>query len=135
MIEKPLPLPTTDSEPYWRGALHDELLLQKCVTCSNYRFFPRHLCPFCGSVDFEWQAAAGTGTVYAVTVVHRAPSKSFIADCPYVVALIELDEGPRMMSNVVGSPPEAVKIGQRVHVVFDHIADDVALPKFQLENN
>jgi uncharacterized OB-fold protein len=72
------------------------------------------------------------GTVHAMTIVHRAPSKAFIDDIPYVVALIELDEGPRMMANVVDSPPEKASIGRRVEVFFDHVTEDVALPKFRL---
>jgi uncharacterized OB-fold protein len=128
---KPLPSPTPDSEPYWEGCREGELRLRRCSDCARFRFYPRAICPFCGADRYEWVVASGRGVVHAVTVVHRGPTKAFAPDCPYAVALIELAEGPRMMSNVIGCAPDEVAIGMPVEVVFDRVTDEIALPKFR----
>src|SRR5205814_4069294 len=97
-------------------------------------FYPRSICPACMSDRIAWIESTGRGTVYSYTIVHRAPAQ-FAEDVPYVVALIDLAEGVRMMSNVVGSPPAAVHIGAPVEVVFDDVTPEVTLPKFRLIEN
>jgi len=129
--EGPLPKPDQDSEPYWEGTRRHELLLQQCSACRRFRFYPRSLCPFCFSDAFNWRAAAGRGSVYSFTVVHRAPFPSFRDKIPYVLALIELEEGVRMMSNVVDCDPAQVRIGMPVVVVFDAVTEEITLPKFR----
>lgn len=129
--EKPLPNLAGDSLPYWEGCKEGKLLLQRCVRCKRFRFYPRWLCPHCSSADVEWVQASGRGVVHAVTVVHRAPSKAFAKDCPYVIALVELEEGVRMMSNVTDCPSESVVIGMPVQVYFDPVTPEVTLPKFR----
>ncbi|MSO38472.1 MAG: hypothetical protein EXQ69_09545 [Acidimicrobiia bacterium] len=106
-------------------------MLQRCAQCARLRFYPRALCPYCYSHEASWQPVAGKGFVYAATVVHRPPSPAFAADVPYVVAIIELDEGPRMMSNVVGCTPESVVVGMLVEVVFDVVSPEITLPRFR----
>ena len=124
-----LPRPDADSRPFWKAAAEGRLLVQYCSSCGTPRFYPRLLCPSCHSDEHRWEQAAGTGTVYTFSVVRRAPSPAFAADVPYVVALIDLDEGVRMMANVVADPAE-VAIGDRVRVRFRPGTDDVAVPEF-----
>ncbi len=131
IYDKPLPVPSGDSLSYWEGCREGKLLLQRCNQCKRFRFYPRFLCPYCSSSAFEWVPASGNGVVHAVTVVFRAPSKAFAQDCPYVIALVELEEGVRMMSNVTDCAPEAVVIGMPVQVYFDPVTPEIALPKFR----
>jgi uncharacterized OB-fold protein len=127
---KPLPLPDGDTAPYWEAARAARLLIQRCDSCRQHIFYPRSVCPHCMSDEIQWVAAAGTGTVYSYTVVHRSPD-SFKQDVPYVVALIDLDEGVRMMSNIVGGAGP-LTIGARVEVFFDAVTAEITLPKFRL---
>jgi uncharacterized OB-fold protein len=130
--EGPLPRPDKDSKPYWDGARQHELLLQQCSECEKFRFYPRSVCPYCFSDRFEWRASKGRGSVYSFTVIHRAPSPAFRDKVPYVLALIELEEGVRMMSNVIECDPAAVRIGRAVEVVFEDLTEEITLPKFRL---
>ena len=97
----PLPLPqpvvNADSLPYWNAAREGRLVIRKCRSCNTLHFMPRHLCPSCWSDDLEWIDSKGTGSVHSFTVVRRAPMAAFAPRAPYVVALIDLDEGPRMV--------------------------------------
>ncbi len=128
---RPLPVPDGDTKPYWDAAKEHRLVIQRCQDCQHAIFYPRSICPQCMSDRVAWIGATGKGTVYSYTVVHRAPAQ-FADDAPYVVALIDLAEGVRMMSNVVGSPPSSVRIGAAVEVVFDDVTSDISLPKFRL---
>jgi uncharacterized OB-fold protein len=128
---RPLPVPDGDTKPYWDAAKEHRLLIQRCQDCEQAIFYPRSLCPHCMSDRIDWIEATGKGRVYSYTVVHQSPP-AFADSVPYVVALIDLDEGVRLMSNVVGSPPAAVKIGARVEVEFDDVTPEISLPKFHL---
>ena len=128
--EKPLPHPTPLTEPFWDGVREHKLLVQKCDGCAALRQIPKPWCPDCLSQDFTWTQLSGNGQVYSYTVMHRAPATSFQLDLPYVVALVELDEGVRMISNMVGCAPDQVRIGMPVKVVFEDIEDRAALFKF-----
>lgn len=128
---KPIPNPDLDSKPFWEAAREHRFVLQHCQGCGRYQHYPRILCTHCASTDLEWREASGKGTVYSVTVVYRAPSPAFQEEVPYAIALIDLAEGPRMMSNIVDIDPEAVAIGMPVEVVFDDITEYVSLPKFR----
>jgi uncharacterized OB-fold protein len=127
--EKPLPPITPDTAPFWAGCRAGTLLYQHCRRCDRVQFYPRAICTRCGGTSLEWRRSAGTGTVYAVTVVYRPPSSAFKADVPYAIALIDLDEGFRMMANVFSGDPEAVAIGDRVRVTFERRGDQ-AVPQF-----
>lgn len=129
-VRRPLPRPTLDSEPYWRAARNRELHLQRCRACGSYRFYPSSVCWDCLSPEFDWLRVSGRGTVYSHTTVHRPPSDAFAADVPYVIALIALEEGPCLMSNVVECPPEAVRIGMPVKVAFRPMSPEITLPVF-----
>lgn len=130
-VKKPLPTPTSESLPYWEGCRNNQLLIQCCPDCGKFRFYPRAFCPECHSEKSEWVPVSGRGTVFAFTIGHRAPSAAFAPDAPYTVAIIELDEGVRMMSNLVGCPPESVTIGLPVQVFFEVASPEISLPKFR----
>jgi uncharacterized OB-fold protein len=129
--QKPLPVPDGDTRPYWDAAKRHELTIQRCTECGRHIFYPRSICPYCISSAIEWVHTSGRGTIYSYTVVHRAPAQ-FVGDVPYVVALIDLEEGVRMMSNIPGALPPDVHIGANVEVMFDDVTAEITLPKFRL---
>ena len=103
----PLPGPdiNADARTYWAAAAEERLVVQCCDECGIYRFYPRPLCPDCASDQATWTEVSGQGSVHTFTIVHRAPNKEFQAITPYVIALIDLDEGPRMMANIWATTP------------------------------
>jgi uncharacterized OB-fold protein len=131
---KALPQPTPISAPYWQAAREGRLVVQRCEACGHLQLYPRSLCTRCSGERLGWREASGRGRVKSFTVIRRAVSAAYEADVPYVVALIALDEGPTLMSNVVGCPPEAVRIGAAVRVRFDAWAPEVTVPVFTLES-
>lgn len=130
-VEKTLPVPTEETRPYWEGCCAHELRIQQCGACGHFQFYPRLYCTACMSEQVAWVRASGRGRVVSFTVVYRPVTAAFAADVPYVVALIRLDEGPQLMSNVVGCEPERVTIGMAVTVTFEDWSEDVSVPKFQ----
>lgn len=128
---KPLPFISEETRPFWDALHRHELRIPRCRQCRKYFFYPRSFCPFCLSDEIEWIKVSGKGKVYSYTVSYRAPSTGFAADVPYVFAIIELEEGVRLTSNVVGCLPEDVRIDMAVEVVFDDVTPEVTLAKFQ----
>lgn len=128
---KPLPRIDEESRPWWEALARRELYVQRCRACGTTRLPPRALCPACLSSDTEWVRASGAGTVYSFTVTHQNQAPGFREELPYVLAVVELAEGPRMMTNVVGCAPDDVRIGMAVEVVFDDVAPGVTLPRFR----
>ena len=126
---KPLPKPTATSRPFWDAAKRHELTLQRCGGCNSFIYYPRDRCPHCLSDQLRWHPVSGRGKVHSYTVVRRASTRSF-ADKPYVLAIVELDEGPRMTTNVE-APPESIKVGLPVTVWFDDVTPDRTLVKFK----
>ena len=133
MNEKPGPRPDRDSEFYWEAARRHTLMLQQCDECGRFRFYPRAVCPFCLSDKLQWKEVNGRGVVYSFTIIYRPPSPAFRDDVPYVLALIDLPEGVRMMSNIIGCSPDDVYIGMPVVVTFEDVSDEITLPKFRPE--
>jgi uncharacterized OB-fold protein len=129
-MTRTLPPVTELTEPYWEGCKAGELRLQRCTDCNRHQFYPRTVCSHCNSRQLDWVVAGGGGQVASFTVVRRAISKAYTA--PYVVALVDLDEGVRMMSNVVGVDPEMVTVGDRVTVDFEAWSEALSLPVFRL---
>ena len=125
-IEPPV---TTTSEPFWDATRQRRLLVQWCIDCGRPIFFPRDVCPRCLGTDLEWRSSPGTGSVYTFTVEHNAQTAGLAA--PYAIALIDLDEGIRMMTNVVGCPPEEIYVGMRVTVTWEALSDGRNLPQFE----
>ncbi len=128
---KHLPRPTPETEAWWEGCRKHELLLQRCVDCSEFQFYPRIVCTTCSGDKLEWVKAGGQGTILTFTIVRRPVSEAYAADVPYVVALIKLDEGPTMMSNVVQCDPETLQIGDPVQVVFEDWSKEISIPQFR----
>jgi uncharacterized OB-fold protein len=132
MLDRPLPRIDADNAPYWEGARKNELRLQRCSDCGTLRFYPRHHCPDCWSSSTEWVVASGRGRVHSWAGVHRAPFQAFRDDVPYVVALVDLDEGVRVFSRIEGERAAEVAIGAPVEVRFSRVTDDITLPTFSL---
>jgi uncharacterized OB-fold protein len=129
---KPLPVVDADTRPFWEGARARKLMVQRCGACRKYVFYPRALCPHCHSARLDWTEASGKGTIYSFTIARRPAGAAFQNDVPYVIALIDLEEGVRMMSNIITDDVDSVRIGQRVRVVFEDVGPEIALPKFQV---
>lgn len=134
-ISKPLPAITTEAKPFWDAAAQQKLLIQRCQDCNAWVWTPRPSCNECGSEKVQWTQMNGKGEVYSFTVIRqvvgRAASKAFEPDIPYVIAWVDLDEGPRLITNIIGCPVEDVKLGMKVTVQFDQAAEKVWLPKFR----
>jgi uncharacterized OB-fold protein len=128
---KLLPEPTPVSRPFWEAARKRVLSLQRCGKCADYIFYPRSLCPHCGGAELAWIEASGRGTVYSFTIARRPTMIGFQDEVPYVIAIVELDEGPRMTTNIVGCDPESVRIDMRVEAVFEDESDEITLVKFR----
>jgi uncharacterized OB-fold protein len=130
-VSRPLPNPDALTRPYWEGAKKRELVLPRCDSCDRWHFYPRSVCPHCGSNAIAWQRTSGRGVIYSATHVHRAPSSAFEQDVPYVVAIVALEEGPHLMSTIIDCNPSEAAIGAPVIVDFID-EDDMALPAFRL---
>lgn len=129
---KPLPAPDADSQAYWQGLRQGKLLLQHCADCHHVQFYQQAICRACGGERLEHRAASGRGTLHSFSVVHRAPGPAFKQDCPYAVLLVELEEGPRMISSLVGGDPMALQFDQPVELVCESVNEQVTLPRFRL---
>ncbi|MEM7326788.1 MAG: Zn-ribbon domain-containing OB-fold protein [Actinomycetota bacterium] len=125
------PRPNEDSKPFWDASGEGRFTLQRCSACETVVWWPRAICPICSSFDLEWFDAAGTGSVYSYTVVHRSIGR-WNGATPYVVAYVELDEGPRVMTNIVDCDPADVAIGSTVRVVWHDTGEGTALPRFTI---
>ncbi len=123
-----LPRPTALTQPYWDGCRDGALRLQRCRDCERFQFYPRFICRHCQSRNLEWRDASGRGEVASYTVVRRAISPAYQA--PYVVALVDLVEGVRMMAALVDVPPDELQVGMAVEVRFETWADTIMLPVF-----
>lgn len=134
MVEynKPVPVPQPESDRYWAGLRMHELWLRRCLDCDQAYFYPRDICPTCFSRRTDWIRASGKGSLYTYAIVHRAPHPGLADDVPYITALVELDEGVLVPTNIVGVDPEPnnVTIGMPVEVVFEKISEEITLPKF-----
>ena len=131
--DKPIPVPQPESDYYWKKAQQGELWLRRCDDCEIAYFYPRDICPHCFSRNTSWVQSSGKGTLHAFAIVHRAPHPAFKADAPYVTALVELDEGVRIPTNLVEVEPEPaqIRVGMAVEAVFEQITDEITLPKFR----
>jgi hypothetical protein len=134
--QKPLPAPQGESQTYWDRTRKHELWLRRCNACAKAYFYPRDISPCCFSRDTEWFQASGRATLHTFTIVHRSPDPGFQADAPFVTAIVELEDGPIMATNIVGlsdePSPDDLAIGMALEVVFDDVTDEITLPKFKL---
>jgi uncharacterized OB-fold protein len=124
----PLPQPTQLSQPHWDGCREGSLKVQQCRQCDTCVFIPQPRCTHCQSADLIWIDCTGRGKIYSYTIVHRAPRPQF--ETPYVVAIIELDEGWHMLSNVIDCAVEDVEVDMPVRVEFRKMTDEITLPYF-----
>ena len=127
---KPEPVPTPETQPFWDGCAAGELRFQRCLDCGKPYFYPRPVCPECSSTNVEWFTASGDATLYSYVINHR-PAPGFAEDAPYAIAVVQLAEGPRMMTNLVGVPntPEDLVLDMPLRVTFER-RGDVSLPLF-----
>ena len=126
----PLPEPSIETQPFWDAVQQRKLVMPKCASCGAVTFPPTVACPQCSGKEFTWTEMSGRGTVYSFTVYHRLYHPAFKEKVPYVVAVIALDEGPRIISNVIGIPPDDVRCELPVQVTYDEVRDGYLIPKF-----
>jgi hypothetical protein len=133
MASKMVPVPTPETKPYWDGCAAGELRIQRCTDCGKPYFYPRPICPSCGSTSVEWFTASGKATLYSYIINYRA-APGFEEEAPYAIAVVQLAEGPRMMTSLVGVPntPEALVLDMALRVTFQQ-RGDVSLPVFTPE--
>ena len=125
---KPVPTPNADTKPFWDACNEERLIVQTCQSCGHKQFYPRALCVKCEGRDLVWREAVPNGTGHTFTIAHRAPTPAFKEDAPYLLALIDLDDGFRMMMNIVNTPHDAISIGMPVRITFEE-RDGQKLPQ------
>ena len=130
---RPAPIPDFESAPFWSASLEDRLVVQHCTSCDHNQLYGRSRCANCHADTLEWIDVSGLGTIYSRTLIRQNPTRSFRHLLPLPVVLVDLDEGPRLMTNVVGCDPDDVVIGARVRVRFEQVSDQAALPLFELD--
>ena len=128
---KPLPTMSGETKPYWDNCRRGRLLIQKCDSCGEYQFYPRGICANCWSNDIQWITSSGKGTVWTFTVTYQNGTPGFAEDVPYVLALVELEEGVRMFTNIVECDPRSVTIGMPVEVTFIQATNQISVQYFK----
>jgi uncharacterized OB-fold protein len=130
---KPLPRPINPelTRPFWEAARRHELVMPRCTTCDHVFFYPRSECPRCFSTTLEWVPVSGRGRLHSFTIVYQPANAAFKAEAPHVYAVVQLDEGPRLVSNVVECDPEAVRVDMPLVAVFDDVTPEWTLVKFK----
>jgi hypothetical protein len=132
-MSKPIPHGTTDSAAFWSGCNREELLYQRCQACGHVQFYPRRNCTNCQSDKLDLVPSAQRGSIHSFTVVQRPANRAFDGDVPFVIALVDIDEGYRMMMNVIGKDKLSTTIGRRVRIVFEACSPEQKLPQALLE--
>jgi uncharacterized OB-fold protein len=127
----PLPQPSIETEPFWTAVQDRKLMMPKCDACGTVAFPPTVACGACENTQFTWTQLSGDGTVYSFVVYHRVYHPAFADKVPYVVAVVDLDEGPRIISNIVDMPIAEVRCDMPVRVVYDEVRDGYLIPKFE----
>ena len=130
-IRKPLPFVYPENKPFFDGLKKHEMHIQRCKDCHDFYFYPRTQCPYCLSENTEWVKVSGKGKVYSFTICVRPGNPAFAADTPYNVSIIELDEGVRMMSQVVECKNEDIKCDMPVEVVYKDVTPEISMPYFR----
>ena len=126
-----LPTPDFETQPFWDGCKDGKFLIKHCNACGRDHFYPRPFCPTCWSEDVAWKEASGRATLYTYSIVHVNDLPPFAERVPYVAAVVELDEGPRVMTNVEGVAFEDLRVDMPLVVEFKPISDDVTIPVFR----
>jgi uncharacterized protein len=128
---KPLPPVTSLNQPYWDGLKNRELKLQRCDACGKVWYPPSPLCPGCWSRNFTWTRLSGRGRVNSWVIFHQSYFRGFDNEIPYNVAEVELDEGPRVLTNLVGVKNDEISVGMAVEIVYDDVTSEMTLAKFR----
>lgn len=130
---KPLPRPLDPAltQPFWEAAKRHELVMPRCKTCDHMFFYPRSECPRCLAPNLEWVRVSGRGRLHSYTIVYQPANAAFRADAPHIYAVVQLDEGPRLVSNVVQCNPDDVRVDMPLVAVFDDVTADWTLVKFK----
>jgi uncharacterized OB-fold protein len=129
--KKPIPVPSDESRPYWEALRDRRLMMPRCDDCGHSWFPPSFLCPKCNASKWTWTQVTGKGRIFSYVVYHRVYHPAFANEVPYAVAVIELDEGPRVYSNVIGMSPDKLACDMKVEVVYEPINDEITLAKFK----
>ena len=131
MSHRPIPIPDELSAPFFDGARDGRLMLQHCQSCDRWSFPVRERCPHCLAAPLSWRAAGGRGTLYTFAIMHQVMNPGFAAEGPYNVCQIDLDEGVRMVANIIGVANDQLQIGMKLQAVFEDVGEGVAIPKFR----
>ena len=126
-----LPVPDATTQPWWDAAAGGRLLVVRCGACGEAHFYPRPFCPRCGADDVSWEQCSGAATLYTWSVVHRNDLPPFRDKVPYVAAVVDLAEGPRMMTTVVGIDPAQLQVGMALEVSFEELGEGYVVPVFR----
>jgi uncharacterized OB-fold protein len=130
--ERPLPKPNADTKPFWDGCCQHQLRFQKCRECGHVRWPPSIICPNCHSQNAIWILSSGRGKIYSYVVHHQAYHPAFRDKLPYVVAIVELEEGPHLLTNIIGSAHDHLRCDLPVVVNWEDVTQEISLPKFNL---
>ncbi|HEY1828412.1 MAG TPA: Zn-ribbon domain-containing OB-fold protein [Acidimicrobiales bacterium] len=130
MVRFDLPTPEGDTIEFWEAAKNERLLIKHCTSCGKFSYYPRPFCPHCWSEQVEWHEASGEGTLYTWSVIYNNDQPIFRDRVPYVAAIVDLAEGPRMVTNVIDCPFEELSIGMPLKVTYMPISDDYTIPVF-----
>ncbi|HCG91595.1 MAG TPA: hypothetical protein DEZ08_07140 [Dehalococcoidia bacterium] len=129
--KKPLPTISGETKPFWDSCRKGELIIQQCSNCNEYQFYPRGICSNCWTNDVKWIHSTGKGKVWTYTVTYQNRTPGFAEDVPYVLALVELEEGVKMFTNIIACDPKEVRIGMEVEVTFVKANNFITIPYFQ----
>ena len=129
---RPAPVETEYSAGFWEGVRRGELVIQRCTACARLRHYPQPLCPACHSSGFDWAPVSGRGEIYSYTIANRAFHPAWQDAAPYAIATIELEEGVRMVTDLLGVEPDSVAIGQKVEVAFEEMPGQGVMPRFRI---
>ncbi|PON18024.1 hypothetical protein C2W62_10185 [Candidatus Entotheonella serta] len=133
-VTRPIPVPNALTQPFWDAAKQGVLALQRCQSCGHFQHPPYPTCVTCISIDLQFEAVAGKGTIYAYSIMYHAGDKRFAPAIPYASIIVELDEakGALLAGNLLDAPYTEAKVGRRVEVVFEPLNDEITLPQFRL---
>ncbi len=130
-LVKPLPVPTPVSRPFWEGLAAGKVRIQKCDACGSWVFYPRSRCSCCLSDQLRWRDVSGNGTLYTFTIARQPTSPHFAGETPQLLAVVELDEGVRLTTNLVDVEEVDIRVGMRVKARFERVSRDITMLKFQ----
>lgn len=129
---KPIPEPMEElNKQYWQHCADEKLCFQKCTTCKTWRHIPRPMCAKCNSIEWEWAKATGRGKIFSWTITRVPLHPAFTSQVPYALLIVEMEEGVKMVSGLRNLPPDEIALGLDVEVIFERVAENMALPYFQ----